>query len=169
MADTDRIEQIKSRAYELWEQEGRQEGQHEDHWHRAAHEIASAAGGVSEDEDRAPNADGTGTTESSPVGETMPLGGTAAAGSAALATGMAGTSEAGKLGNTDVGPVGGTAPGITEAGFAGSVLDALGVESLDKDGGSLAAATTSGGEAGKGSRSSATAGASGTGSKNSSN
>lgn len=34
--DEDRIRQ---RAYEIWEREGRPEGRHEDHWHRAHREL----------------------------------------------------------------------------------------------------------------------------------
>lgn len=35
----DREERIRRKAYELWEQGGRQEGQAEDHWHRAAQDL----------------------------------------------------------------------------------------------------------------------------------
>jgi hypothetical protein len=34
-----REQRIRERAYALWEAEGRQEGVHEDHWHRARQEI----------------------------------------------------------------------------------------------------------------------------------
>ncbi len=47
----DREEAIRTRAHEIWEREGRQDGFHEDHWHRAAHELASEQGASSEDED----------------------------------------------------------------------------------------------------------------------
>jgi hypothetical protein len=40
MADADLHERIRRRAYLLWEQEGRPEGQAEDHWHRAEAEVA---------------------------------------------------------------------------------------------------------------------------------
>ncbi|MDB5509902.1 MAG: hypothetical protein JWL93_2371 [Hyphomicrobiales bacterium] len=35
-------ERVRQKAYELWEKEGRPEGKHEDHWHRAAreHDVA---------------------------------------------------------------------------------------------------------------------------------
>jgi hypothetical protein len=41
MAETDeeKIERIRSRAYEIWEAEGRHDGRHEDHWRQAEHEI----------------------------------------------------------------------------------------------------------------------------------
>ncbi|MGO4637083.1 DUF2934 domain-containing protein [Mesorhizobium sp. 2RAF45] len=30
---------MRTRAYEIWEREGRRHGSHEQHWHRAATEI----------------------------------------------------------------------------------------------------------------------------------
>jgi hypothetical protein len=42
MAD-DRNERIRHRAYEIWEREGRHEGKHDEHWHRAAREIEGEA------------------------------------------------------------------------------------------------------------------------------
>ena len=40
-------ERIKQRAYDIWLSEGRPEGKHEEHWHRAAAEIRgeTAVGG----------------------------------------------------------------------------------------------------------------------------
>lgn len=38
-ADPEREERIRRRAYQLWEAGGRQEGQAEDHWHRAAQDL----------------------------------------------------------------------------------------------------------------------------------
>jgi hypothetical protein len=35
----DRHEKIRQRAYEIWEREGRPEGQHERHWHQALDEL----------------------------------------------------------------------------------------------------------------------------------
>jgi hypothetical protein len=35
----DREQQIRERAHQLWESEGRPEGQHEDHWARAKEEL----------------------------------------------------------------------------------------------------------------------------------
>lgn len=36
---TDRHEKIQQRAYEIWEREGRPDGQHERHWHQATDEL----------------------------------------------------------------------------------------------------------------------------------
>jgi hypothetical protein len=35
----DRNERINRRAYEIWEREGRPDGQHDEHWRRAAEEV----------------------------------------------------------------------------------------------------------------------------------
>jgi len=35
----DREERIRERAHQLWEQEGRPDGRHADHWERAAREV----------------------------------------------------------------------------------------------------------------------------------
>ena len=35
-------DQISRRAYALWEQEGRPDGRHEDHWYRARQELSGA-------------------------------------------------------------------------------------------------------------------------------
>ncbi|MCT7374217.1 DUF2934 domain-containing protein [Chelativorans salis] len=45
---SDREERIRRRAYELWEIEGRPEGQHHEHWERAAREIEAEEGGNAE-------------------------------------------------------------------------------------------------------------------------
>jgi hypothetical protein len=37
---TDREHQIRERAYSIWEAEGHPHGRADDHWHRAAHEVA---------------------------------------------------------------------------------------------------------------------------------
>lgn len=48
----DREEQIRKRAYEIWEREGRKEGSHEDHWEQAERELSDeqtgGAGGSGE-------------------------------------------------------------------------------------------------------------------------
>jgi hypothetical protein len=58
---------IQERAYAIWEAEGRPHGKHDEHWHRAAQEIAH------EESDRSPNsgpgprpAEGGGPAESAP-------------------------------------------------------------------------------------------------------
>ncbi|MBB2969903.1 DUF2934 domain-containing protein [Mesorhizobium sp. RMAD-H1] len=38
--DTGKEEQIKARAYEIWEQEGRPQGREHEHWEQARREIA---------------------------------------------------------------------------------------------------------------------------------
>ena len=37
--ENDRDELIKRRAYAIWENEGRPDGKHDEHWHRAADEM----------------------------------------------------------------------------------------------------------------------------------
>ena len=39
----EREDRVKSRAYAIWEKEGRPEGRHEEHWHRASDELESDA------------------------------------------------------------------------------------------------------------------------------
>ncbi|WP_163267708.1 DUF2934 domain-containing protein [Chelativorans alearense] len=46
---SDREEQVRRRAYELWEMEGRPEGRHREHWERAAREMAMEKDGSAED------------------------------------------------------------------------------------------------------------------------
>lgn len=36
---SDRETRVRERAHQLWEQEGRPDGRHSDHWERAAREI----------------------------------------------------------------------------------------------------------------------------------
>jgi hypothetical protein len=40
---TDREEKIRQRAYSIWEAEGHPHGRADDHWHRAAREVAEPA------------------------------------------------------------------------------------------------------------------------------
>ena len=42
----DRTEQIKARAHELWEAEGRPEGRHDAHWKQAEAELSAERGEV---------------------------------------------------------------------------------------------------------------------------
>ena len=46
--DSDRDEKIRTRAYRIWEREGRPEGREHDHWKQAAEELEgeTAAGGT---------------------------------------------------------------------------------------------------------------------------
>jgi hypothetical protein len=39
-----RDEQIRSRAYKMWEREGRPQGRHEHHWHQAVREVDDESG-----------------------------------------------------------------------------------------------------------------------------
>ena len=51
----DKHERIRQRAFEIWEQAGRPEGEHERHWHQATREIEAedAAVGDSQTYDEA--------------------------------------------------------------------------------------------------------------------
>ena len=42
--DQEKHKQIAARAYALWQAEGQPDGRHEEHWYRAAHEIAAVNG-----------------------------------------------------------------------------------------------------------------------------
>jgi hypothetical protein len=44
--DSGRDEQIRKRAHEIWEQEGRPEGKEREHWERAEREIGEGAEGI---------------------------------------------------------------------------------------------------------------------------
>jgi Protein of unknown function (DUF2934) len=41
---SERDQRIRQRAYEIWEEEGRLDGQHSEHWDRAAREIDAREG-----------------------------------------------------------------------------------------------------------------------------
>ena len=42
--DVEKQTLIEQRAYALWQQEGRPQGRHEEHWHRAAREVEAEEG-----------------------------------------------------------------------------------------------------------------------------
>jgi hypothetical protein len=44
MADDDRTDRIRSRAYALWEADERRHGRHDDHWRQAEAEIDGTVG-----------------------------------------------------------------------------------------------------------------------------
>ncbi|MDX7952774.1 DUF2934 domain-containing protein [Lichenihabitans sp. Uapishka_5] len=44
--DNDTTDRIAKRAYELWEQEGRPDGRHDDHWSTAEREAAGGEAAV---------------------------------------------------------------------------------------------------------------------------
>lgn len=65
----DREHRIRERAHALWEQEGRPEGRHEDHWHQASREV-----GDDEGPGRRPATDGRSpsiTDAPEPVGDSL--------------------------------------------------------------------------------------------------
>lgn len=39
--EEEQVERIRRRAHEIWEEEGRPEGYHEEHWRRAEQDILS--------------------------------------------------------------------------------------------------------------------------------
>lgn len=43
--DQDREERVRTRAYEIWEREGRQDGGHEAHWQQAEQELREEEAG----------------------------------------------------------------------------------------------------------------------------
>jgi hypothetical protein len=49
-------ERVRQKAYDLWEKEGRPEGKHEDHWHRATREH-DVAGTIAPNGSRTPDPD----------------------------------------------------------------------------------------------------------------
>lgn len=48
---SEREEKIRQRAYQIWQEEGEQHGQAEDHWERAAREIDGQAGASHEQQE----------------------------------------------------------------------------------------------------------------------
>ncbi|WP_173088183.1 DUF2934 domain-containing protein [Devosia sp. 1635] len=102
----------RDRAYQLWEQEGRPEGRHEDHWRQASDEFSAqgeqddeGGGGI---EDMVPNPIGVPPAEALPPGSQTtgidgPVGGTIGEQQAgARQSGGAGSSagQAGARGNS---------------------------------------------------------------------
>lgn len=65
-------DRIRTRAYQLWEEEGRPEGKHEDHWQRASREIAESFGSGGQ-ADGAPNPP-SGISSNLHPGGTLPAG-----------------------------------------------------------------------------------------------
>jgi hypothetical protein len=48
-----REDQIRERAYRLWEEAGRPEGQHETHWNQASGEVGTTVSGRGQADDQA--------------------------------------------------------------------------------------------------------------------
>ncbi len=44
--DQDKEAEIRSRAYQIWEEEGRPDDRHHDHWQRAEQDIGAGDGGT---------------------------------------------------------------------------------------------------------------------------
>ena len=73
--DSKKDEQIRRRAHELWEREGRQHGQHEKHWHQASREVdEEVTGDGSGLEPVSSNADARLTDDKEPTLPDAPLG-----------------------------------------------------------------------------------------------
>lgn len=76
-----REEQIRARAHQIWEEEGRPQGREREHWERAAREIdAREAGGEARTERSGPDeiAGSIGVASGLQPGGTKPGGGSAA-------------------------------------------------------------------------------------------
>jgi hypothetical protein len=69
----DQERRIQQRAYDLWEANGRRDGEHEEHWHRARTELEGERSGSLDDQlaDSFPASDPAALT--SPSRETMAL------------------------------------------------------------------------------------------------
>jgi hypothetical protein len=99
---SDKQEKIRSRAYQIWEREGRPEGRGEEHWAQAAHEIeneekagADLSGGVkptvSNDPTRPGGQSGSGSGSSGAERNAPPSSsgaGSGPAGSSGVASGL---------------------------------------------------------------------------------
>ncbi|WP_161142169.1 DUF2934 domain-containing protein, partial [Propylenella binzhouense] len=79
MAEKDE-DRIRERAYRIWEEEGRPEGRHDEHWHRAGREMGGEEKAVAADEARPDAGEAGGRSAADPGDES----GRAAAASDAL-------------------------------------------------------------------------------------
>ncbi|MFC3166070.1 DUF2934 domain-containing protein [Ciceribacter thiooxidans] len=61
MQKQDRDEHVRSRAYEIWEQEGRPDGEHERHWRQASEEFEAGLAASAEATDLPCGAEGLAT------------------------------------------------------------------------------------------------------------
>jgi hypothetical protein len=85
-------DRVRERAYRLWEQEGRPQGRHEDHWHQASQQVGDELfqqGGATEGQERRGALDGG----LLPQGGLVAAGGPAGAGLAGLGMTGAPTDE----------------------------------------------------------------------------
>jgi hypothetical protein len=88
---SERDQRIRQRAYEIWEEEGRPDGQHGEHWDRAAREIdqrEAVAGGKAQTGHSGPAATGGGLSTGLQPGGMSPGGGPGA-GAGSIGTGGA--------------------------------------------------------------------------------
>ncbi|AGB71782.1 MULTISPECIES: DUF2934 domain-containing protein [Rhizobium] len=68
-----REEEIRSRAYQIWENEGRPEGEHLTHWHRAEHDVSRRRNRPKQGEPgRSPVIETEGVTQATHVPEAPP-------------------------------------------------------------------------------------------------
>jgi hypothetical protein len=84
----DREEQIRNRAHQIWEREGRPDGRESEHWARAMREIDDEAGS------------GQQTAEDADLAAGLQQGGTTPAGGPAASVGSAGGGPAGRAGGS---------------------------------------------------------------------
>ena len=100
---------LRERAYSLWEQEGRPEGRHEDHWRQASDEFSSQLAGDGQDGgggDMVPNPIAVPPTEALPPGS-QPTGIDGRVGEETQGQQQAGSDQgddAGFAGSTEDGP-----------------------------------------------------------------
>jgi hypothetical protein len=90
-----REEQIRARAHQIWEEEGRPEGRQQEHWERAAREIeAREGGGETRTERTGPDemAGSAGVASGLQPGGTKPGGGPGA-GEGSIGTGGGSTAD----------------------------------------------------------------------------
>ena len=69
--DGGREDRVRSRAYEIWEREGRREGDHERHWHQARQDVEGEAGREAND---ASDADRQGEGQGGDLGDSAQTG-----------------------------------------------------------------------------------------------
>ena len=62
----DKDDHVRKRAYQIWEAEGRPDGRHDDHWHRAHAEVADAGSEQVRSPQAAPAAKAEGARASRP-------------------------------------------------------------------------------------------------------
>jgi len=136
-------EQIRQRAYQIWEHEGRPEGGHERHWHQASEEIGPDGGALPETAKAGSRAKAPARSAAKASGKTAPAGdGMPAQAAKAVATG-ARKDKASNTGDTapslaqpaDGAPAGGKSAKKTPAGRLGPTTG--GMNSDQQPGGTI--------------------------------